>query len=70
MYLESLIFNLLTVFSAFLFLFRRFAKFNLYIYSTFYGLAVFLRPYGLDAIDNENFANAIQSQIDLAIQFW
>ncbi len=65
MYIQSFIFSLLTIISSFFFLFKRFAKLNLKIYSILYSLAAFLRPYSLKAIDNENLANYLTSK-----SFW
>lgn len=65
MYTYSFIFSTLTIISSFFFLYKRFAKLNLKIYAILYSLAAFLRPYSLDAIDNENLAKYLTSK-----SFW
>ncbi|KGF96929.1 hypothetical protein EU96_1568 [Prochlorococcus marinus str. MIT 9302] len=65
MYINSFIFSILTIISSFFFLYKRFAKFNLKIYAILYSLAAFLRPYSLEAIDNENLAKYLTSK-----SFW
>ena len=65
MYSQSLIFSILSIFSSFFFLNKRFAKLNLKIYAVLYSLAAFLRPYSLEGIDNENLAKYLTSK-----SFW
>ena len=56
MYTTTFILTILTTASTFLFLFPRFAKFNLYLYSIFYISAVLSRPYEILGIDNGNLS--------------
>ena len=62
MYSTSLLFTTLTISLAFFFLNKRFARFNLYLYSSSFFIAALTRPYALDAIDNTNLANYLTSK--------
>ena len=59
MYNLSFTLTILTICSSFLFLFKNFARVNLYFYSILYFLSTITRPYSLYAIDNENLAKTL-----------
>ena len=68
MYTTTFIFTSLAIASSFLFLIKKFAKFNLYIYSLFFYISAITRPYDIDAIDNGNFAGYLTSQYDWGLK--
>tara|TARA_B100000886_G_scaffold330411_1_gene280834 strand:+ start:238 stop:1413 length:1176 start_codon:yes stop_codon:yes gene_type:complete len=68
MYTTTFIFTSLAIASSFLFLIKKFARFNLYIYSLFFYICAITRPYDIDAIDNGNLANYLTSQYDWGLK--
>ena len=68
MYTTSFIFTGLAIASSFLFLIKKFARFNLYIYSLFFYTCALTRPYDIDAIDNGNLAGYLTSQYDWGLK--
>ena len=62
LYTLSINLTILTIISSLFFLFRRYSRVNLYIYSILYSVSAITRPYDLLAIDNYNVADYLQSK--------